>query len=239
VRVYNIEKKLTGYPKFLSGQMTQILIDLKRFTKIECFQCVQPYVGSQKIKHLFILPFPIKTPTFTHSKTKNLTSMANTKSKKRIIKIIIGIAVLSLIVLGLQYLELRQKVDITESTQNETKIVNLIDGSTAVLAPHTDIEYHYYFQDQGRFVNLLNGKVNFTVVEEKGTFRVKTPREFITVGETDFEVETNKSSTKVTVQKGKLNIRQYQATDAKNLKNMDIEAGETVISTLDTLYKIL
>ena len=81
--------------------------------------------------------------------------------------------------------------------------------------------------------------MNFAVVEEEGTFRVKTPREFITVAETDFEVETNKTTTKVTVQKGKLNIRQYKATDANNLKSMDIEAGETVISTLDTLYKVL
>ena len=165
--------------------------------------------------------------------------MANTKSKKLVINIIIGIAILSLVLLGKQYLEIRQKVDVAESTEDETKTVNLIDGSTAVLAPHTNIAYHYYFQDQGRFVNLLNGKVNFAVVEEEGTFRVKTPREFITVAETDFEVETNKTTTKVTVQKGKLNIRQYKATDANNLKSMDIEAGETVISTLDTLYKVL
>lgn len=165
--------------------------------------------------------------------------MTNTKSKKLLINIIIAIAVLSLIFLGLQYLEIRQKVDVTESTQDETKTVNLIDGSTAILEPQTRIEYHYYFQDQGRFINLLNGKVNFVVVEEKGTFRVKTPREFITVAETDFEVETNETTTKVTVKKGKLNIRQYKATNPKNLKNINIETGETVISTLDTLYKVL
>jgi ferric-dicitrate binding protein FerR (iron transport regulator) len=104
-----------------------------------------------------------------------------------------------LVLLGKQYLEIRQKVDAVESPQNKTKNVNLTDGLIAVLAPHTNIEYHYYFQDQGRFFNLLNGKVNFTVVEEEGTFRVKTPREFSTVAETDFKVETSGTTTKVTV----------------------------------------
>jgi ferric-dicitrate binding protein FerR (iron transport regulator) len=165
--------------------------------------------------------------------------MSNRKNRKLGINIIIGIAVLSLIVLGKQYLELRQKVDVAESTQGETKTVNLIDGSTAILGAYTNIEYHYYFQDQGRFINLLNGQVNFSVVEEKGTFRVKTPREFITIAEADFEVATDETTTKITVQKGTLSIRQYKATDVNNLKNTSIEAGETVISTLDTLYKVL
>jgi ferric-dicitrate binding protein FerR (iron transport regulator) len=165
--------------------------------------------------------------------------MANTKNKKLFINIIIGVAVLSLFFLGLQYLELRQKVNITESTQDETKTVNLIDGSTAILAANTSIQYHYYFQDQGRFINLLNGKVDFSVVEEEGTFRVKTPREFITAAKTDFKIETNETTTKITVEKGELSIRQFKATDNTNLKNVTIGTGETVISTLDTLYKVL
>lgn len=164
--------------------------------------------------------------------------MANTRNKKRVINIIIGIAVLSLIILGRQYLEIRQKVDVTKITANETETITLIDGSTAVLAPHTHITYHYYFQDQGRFVHLLKGKAKFSIVEEKGAFRVKTAREFITTDKSDFDVETGENTTKITVQKGKLNIRQFNAASANDLKSMDVETGETVISTLDTLYQV-
>ncbi|MFK7950193.1 MAG: FecR domain-containing protein [Saprospiraceae bacterium] len=156
---------------------------------------------------------------------------------------IIIFAVLALILLGIQYLEYRTQSEAVVTTTNETKTVDFVDGSSVVLSPNSTIKYTNYFNEKGRFVELVKGSGRFTVVEEKGKFRVKTAREIITIlsSETSTVFDTNfgESQTKIIVKEGKVNVRQNATEQGQtDMKSIKIEAGEEAISTKGNLEKI-
>lgn len=171
--------------------------------------------------------------------------------------VIIVFAVLALILLGIQYLEYRTQSEAVVTTTDEAKTVDFVDGSSVELAPNSTIKYANYFNEKGRFVELVKGSGRFTVVKEKGKFRVKTAREIITVldseSSTVFDTNfghraipeasghsgINESQTTVTVKDGKVNVRQNATEQGQtDMKSIKVVAGETVISKNDSLEKI-
>lgn len=152
--------------------------------------------------------------------------------------VVIILAVIALVVLGIQYLEYRTAAEAIVSTKNEAQIVTFVDGSTAELAPNTTIKYSNYFNKNGRVVELVEGQATFSVVEEKGTFRVKTAREIVSVLGTIFEVQFGESQSKISVQEGKVNIRQNVTEKGQTeVKSMTLTAGEVAISSKNSLVK--
>lgn len=154
--------------------------------------------------------------------------------------VIIVFAVLALILLGIQYLEYRTQSEAVVTTTDEAKTVNFVDGSKVELAPNSIIKYANYFNEKGRFVELVKGSGSFTVVEEKGKFRVKTAREMVTVlsleTSTVFDTNFGESQTKVTVKEGKINIRQNAMKKGQtDMKSIKVTAGEIVVSSKDFL----
>lgn len=147
-------------------------------------------------------------------------------------------AVLFLGFIGSQYLEYRTQVEAIVSSGDESRIVTFVDGSVATLAPNSTIKYSNYFNEKGRFVELVAGAANFSVVKEKGTFRVKTARELVTVLGTIFDVKLEENQTKVSVQEGKVNVRQNVTEKGQiEVKSVDLTIGESVISATNSLMK--
>lgn len=172
--------------------------------------------------------------------SENTSSTNSKKTGQRLLKIS-GIAVLGLFLLflGVQYLEYRTQAEAVVSSQSETKTVEFVDGSSVILAPNSIIKYSNYFNEKGRFVELTKGEAKFSVVEEKGKFRVKTDRELITVLGTTFEVKFDESQTEISVEEGKVNLLQNATEKGQtDLKSLNLTAGESAISAQDTLYKI-
>jgi ferric-dicitrate binding protein FerR (iron transport regulator) len=165
--------------------------------------------------------------------------------KNNIIKtVIIVFAVLALIILGVQYLEYRMQSEALVTTTSERKVVDFVDGSSVELAPRSTIKYANYFNKKGRFVELVKGSGSFTIVEEKGRFRIKTEREIITVLDSEtltvFDTNFGESQTTIKVKEGRVNVRQNATKQGQiDVKSMKIVAGETVISTKGNLEKIL
>lgn len=155
----------------------------------------------------------------------------------KFIKIIgIGVVIVFLMFLGIQYLEYRTQAEAIVKTTDESKTVDLVDGSTVVLAPNSTIKYSNYFNEKGRFVELTKGSATFMVVEEKGIFRVKTEREIITVLGTVFDVDFGESQTVITVTEGKVNVRQNATKQGQiEVKSIKVTAGEQAISKKDFL----
>jgi len=147
-------------------------------------------------------------------------------------------AVLILGFIGFQYLEYRTQVEAIVSSENEAKTVTFVDGSVAILAPNSTIKYSNYFNEKGRFVELVKGEANFSVVKEKGQFRVKTSRELVTVLGTIFDVKLEANQTIVSVTEGKVNVRQNATKKGQtNVKFVDLVAGESVVSAPNSLVK--
>lgn len=150
----------------------------------------------------------------------------------------VAVAVLFLGFVGIQYLEYRTQVEAIVSSEDEPKTVTFVDGSVAILAPNSTIKYNNYFNKKGRFVELVKGAANFSVVEEKGTFWVKTTREMITVLGTVFDVELSENQTNISVTEGKVNVRQNAIKQGQTVvKYLNLMAGESVVSTKNSLVK--
>lgn len=171
---------------------------------------------------------------------ENVVSIDKNKPKRsRIFSIVtIAAAVLALVVLGVQYLEYRTQAEAIVSTEIESQTVTFIDGSTAILAPNSTIKYNNYFNENGRSVELIEGKATFSVVKEKGTFRVKTGREIVTVLGTIFDVQFGESQSEISVKEGKVNVRQNATKKGQiEVKSIKLVAGESVISSENSLVK--
>lgn len=170
---------------------------------------------------------------------ENVVSMSERKAKKFPFLKMIGAAaaILFLGFVGFQYLEYRTEAEVIVSSDNEPKTVTFVDGSVAILAPNSTIKYSN-FNEKGRFVELTAGAANFSVVKEKGQFRVKTAQEMVTVLGTVFDVQLGENQTTVRVTEGKVNVRQNATEQGQiEVKSVDLIAGESVISTKNSLVK--
>ena len=159
---------------------------------------------------------------------KNVISINKNKPKRgRIFSLaLIAASVLALVVLGVQYLEYRGQAEAIVSTENEAKTITFVDGSTAELAPNSTIKYSNYFNENGRFVELIEGEATYSVVEEKGRFRVKPAREIVTVLGTIFKVEFGESQSVIRVDEGKVSVQQNATEKGQiDVKSIKLEAG--------------
>ena len=158
--------------------------------------------------------------------------------------IVLIFAVVALIFLGVQYLEYRTQAEAEVITADTSKMVNFVDGSSVKLASNSSIKYSNYFNEKGRFVELLSGSGNFTVVNEKGRFRIKTAREIVTVLESEnstvFNVSFGESQTRVKVSEGKVNVRQNAKEQGQtDMKSLKVVEGQQVVSSDERLEIIL
>ena len=158
--------------------------------------------------------------------------------------IVLIFAVVALIFLGVQYLEYRTQAEAEVTTADASKMVNFVEGSSVKLAPNSSIKYSNYFNEKGRFVELLSGTGDFTVVNEKERFRIKTAREIITVLESEnptvFSVDFGESQTEVKVSKGKVNVRQNAKEKGQtDMKSLKVVGGQQVVSSDEGLEIIL
>ena len=170
----------------------------------------------------------------------NVVSIAGKqKSKNSIFRIFAVVAaVLFLGFIGFQYLEYRTQAEAIVSSGEESKTVTFVDGSVAILAPNSTIKYSNYFNEKGRFVELVNGEANFSVVKEKGVFRVKTAQELVTVLGTVFDVKLEKDQTRIKVHEGKVNVRQNAIKKGQiDVKAVNLTIGESVVSSMNSLVK--
>jgi ferric-dicitrate binding protein FerR (iron transport regulator) len=158
--------------------------------------------------------------------------------------VIVVFAVVALVVLGVQYLEYRTQAEAEVTATDASKLVDFVDGSSVELAPNSSIKYSNYFNEKGRFVELLSGAGNFTVVNEKGRFRIKTVREIVTVLESEnptvFSINFSESQTVIKVDEGKVNVRQNARKQGQtDMKSLKVIAGEEVISSDDRIELVL